>query len=216
MKKILQIALWIISGILVYLIFLSVNGPIEFKKVRKERFQAVIDNLKDIRDAQEAFKTVNGKYTSDFNALVTFVDTASFTITQQRDSSFMRFDKNYKIDLQVDTIVIDTLGFEKVRERLFKDSDRYKTMMKVPFAPEGTQFEMKADVIDSKGYKSPVFEVKVKKDLILGDQPKDLMAQENTRNSVEEVNGAYISVGSLEKVSNNGNWPPIYDRKEDN
>jgi len=64
-------------------------------------------------------------------------------------------------------------------------------------------------------YKAPVFEAKVKKDVILYDQPKDLMARENAHISVEEVNGSEIRVGSLTDVSTNGNWPPIYDKKGD-
>lgn len=215
MKTILQIVLWIVCGFLAYMIYQSVNGPIEFKKVRKERFQAVITKLKDIRDSQEAYKSVNGKYAANFQSLVKFIDTGSYTLTQQRDSSFMRFDKAYRIDVQVDTVVIDTLGFVKVKDSLFKNSDSYKTMMEVPYAKNGEKIEMKADIIEKSGYKAPVFEAKVLKDVVLYDQPKDLVAQENGRNSVEEVNGNAITVGSLVDVSTNGNWPPIYDRKDD-
>ena len=215
MKTILQIVLWIVCGLLAYLIYQSVNGPIEFKKVRQERFQAVINKLKDIRDSQEAYKSVNGKYAGNFESLVQFIDTGSHTITQQRDSSFMRFDRVYQIELQVDTIVVDTLGFVKVKDSLFKNSDSYKSMMEVPYAQNGEKFEIKADIIEKSGYKAPVFEAKVKKDVVLYDQPADLVNQENARNSVEEVNGDHIKVGSLVDVSTNGNWPPIYDRKKD-
>lgn len=213
MKTILQIVLWIVCVVFAYLIYQSVNGPIEFKKVRQERFQAVIDKLKDIRDAQEAYKSVNGKYAGNFESLIKFVDTGSYTITQQRDSSFMRYDKVYQIELQVDTIVIDTLGFVNVKDSLFKDNPAYKNMMDVPYGQNNEKFELKADIIDKSGYRAPVFEAKVKKDVILYDQPGDLMSQENTRNSVEEVNGEFITVGSLVDVSTNGNWPPIYDRR---
>ncbi len=213
MKTILQIVLWIVCGIFAYLIYQSVNGPIEFKKVRQERFQAVIDKLKDIRDAQEAYKSVNGKYAGNFESLIKFVDTGSYTITQQRDSSFMRFDRVYQIELQVDTIVIDTLGFVKVKDSLFKNDPTYANMMDVPYAQNNEKFELKADIIDKSGYRAPVFEAKVKKNVVLFDQPGDLLAQENARNSVEEVNGEFITVGSLVDVSTNGNWPPIYDRR---
>ena len=215
MKTILQIVLWIVCGFLAFMIYKSVNGPIEFEKVRQERFQAVINKLKDIRDSQEAYKSVNGKYAGSFESLVKFVDTGSYTITQQRDSSFMRFDKVYQIELQVDTIVVDTLGFVRVKDSLFKNSDAYKTMMEVPFGQNGEKFDLKADIIDKSGYRAPVFEAKVKKDVVLYDQPSDLVNQENARNSVEEVNGESIKVGSLVDVSTNGNWPPIYDRKND-
>ncbi|NJB70435.1 type II secretory pathway pseudopilin PulG [Saonia flava] len=215
MKTIIQIALWIVCILLGYLIYRSVSGPIEFKKIKQERFAKVVSSLKDIRDSQEAYKTVNGKFAKDFNSLVAFVDTGKYTITQQRDSSFMRYDKTYQIDMQKDTIIIDTLGFVSVKDSLFKGDDRFKTMMNVPGAQNGEKFEMKTAMIDKSGYRASVFEAKIKKDVILFDQPKDLLARENTHNSVEEINGSEIKVGSLVDVSTNGNWPPIYDRKDD-
>ncbi|PCJ93258.1 MAG: hypothetical protein COA50_14605 [Flavobacteriaceae bacterium] len=213
MKTILQVALWIISILLGYLIYSSVNGPIEFKKIKEERYSKIISSLKDIRNSQEAYKTVNGKFANDFNTLVAFVDTGRYTITQQRDSSFMRYNKSYQIDMQVDTIIIDTLGFVSVKDSLFKSNTRYKTMMNVPGAAKGEKFEMKADQIDKSGYKASVFEAKVKKSVVLFDQPKDLLSRENTHINVNEVNGSEITVGSLVDVSTNGNWPPVYDRK---
>jgi len=214
MKSILQVVLWIVCIGLGYLIYKSINAPIEFNKVREERFADVISKLKDIRDSQEAYKSVNGRYAGNFNSLIQFVDTADYVITQQRDTSFMRFDKTYQIDLQQDSVIIDTLGRVKVKDSLFKADNRYKTMMNVPHGQNGEKFEMKADIIDKSGYKAPVFEVKVKKDVVLYDQPKDLLAKENSYNSVEEVNGSEIKVGSLTDVSTNGNWPVLYDRKD--
>lgn len=215
MKTILQIVLWIICIGLGFLIYRSVTGPIEFKKVKEERFSKVISTLKDIRNSQEAYRTVNGKFANDFNSLVSFVDTGKYTITQQRDSSYMEFDKVYGIDMLREITIIDTLGFVSVKDSLFKGDDRYKSMMNVPYAQGGEKFTMKAEIIDKGGYKAPVFEAKVKKDVILYDQPKDLLTRENAQISVEEVNGPEIKVGSLTDVSTNGNWPPIYDKKGD-
>ena len=215
MKTILQIVLWIICVGLGFLIYRSVTGPIEFKKVKEERFSKVISTLKDIRNSQEAYRTVNGKFANDFNSLVSFVDTGKYTITQQRDSSYMEFDKVYGIDMLREITIIDTLGFVSVKDSIFKGDDRYKSMMNVPYAQGGEKFTMKAEIIDKGGYKAPVFEAKVKKDVILYDQPKDLLTRENAQISVEEVNGPEIKVGSLTDVSTNGNWPPIYDKKGD-
>ncbi len=214
MKTILQIVLWIVCIGLGYLIYKSVTGPIEFKKVKEARFADVIDKLKDIRNSQEAYKTVNGRFANDFQSLVAFVDTGQYTITQRRDSSYMEFDKVYGIDLLKEVTIVDTLGFVKVKDSLFKGDDRYKTMMNVPHAQNDEKFTMKADVIDKAGYKAPVFEAKVSKSVVLYDQPADLVARENAHVSVEEVNGSEIIVGSLDDVSTNGNWPPIYDKKQ--
>ncbi|MFZ9030099.1 MAG: hypothetical protein ACO20F_02345 [Robiginitalea sp.] len=215
MKTIFQIVLWIVCVFLGYMIYRSVTGPIEFDKVKKERFAEVIDRLKDIRNAQEAYKSVNGRFANNFNDLVAFVDTGRYTITQQRDSSYMEFDRVYQIDLLKEVTIIDTLGFVAVKDSLFKNSDRYLQMMNVPYAANNEQFTLKADIVEKGGYRAPVFEAKVAKSVVLYDQPQDLLTRENAQISVEEVNGAEIKVGSLNEVSTSGNWPPIYDKKGD-
>ncbi|MBU2945237.1 hypothetical protein [Zobellia uliginosa] len=213
MKTIIQIVLWVACVGLAYAIYQSVTGPIQFNKVKEERFGQVIAKLKDIRNAQEAYKTVNRKYAKDFNSLIKFIDTAEYTITQQRDSSYMEFDKTYQIDLLKEVKIIDTLGTVSVKDSLFKGDNRYKTLMEVPFAQGGEKFEMKSDILSKGNYKAPVFEAKVDKKVVLYDQPEDLLKKEKAEVGVEEVNGAYIKVGSIDEVSTSGNWPPIYDKK---
>jgi len=213
MKTVIQIVLWIVCIGLGYLIYQSVTGPIEFNKVKEERFAKVIAKLKDIRSAQEAYKTVNRRYAKDFNSLIKFIDTANYTITQQRDSSYMEYDKTYQIDLLKEVKIIDTLGTVSVKDSLFKSDNRYKSLMDIPDAQNGEKIQMAANVIDKGGYKAPVFEAKVEKKIILYDQPKTLLDNENTQIGVDEVNGNWIQVGSLSEVSTTGNWPPIYDKK---
>jgi hypothetical protein len=215
MKTVIQIVLWIACIGLGYLIYQSVTGPIQFNKAKEERFAKVISKLKDIRNAQEAYKTVNKKYANDFNALISFIDTGKYTITQQRDSSYMEFDKTYQIDLLKEVKIIDTLGTVAVKDSLFKNDNRYKDLSDVPGAQNGEKFEMKSAIIEKSGYKAPVFEAKVDKAVVLYDQPKTLLDKEKAEIGVEEVNGPFIKVGSLDEVSTSGNWPPIYDKKGD-
>ena len=216
MKTGIKAVLYVISVVLAYQIYLSVMAPITFNKNREERFSAVIEKLKDVRDAQVAYRTVNGEFAKDFESLISFIDTGVYTITQQKDSSFMRYNRVYRIDMQVDTVVVDTLGTVAVKDSLFKGDSSYKTLFSVPFAQNGERFEMKADVVNKQGFDAPVFEASVKKDVVLYDQPKDLLARENAHNSIEEVNGNAIKVGSLTDVSTSGNWPSIYDKKKNN
>ena len=214
-KPFVILLFWGLSGLFAYQIYQSINLPIKFEKVKKERFAEAIEKLKDIRDAQEAYRSVTGGFANDFESLVKFVDTAEFVLTQQRDSSYMEFSQVYKIDQLKEVVIIDTLGYRSVKDSLFGTSDRYRTMMDVPFAQNNEKFELKSDVLDKNGYRAAVFEAKVKKDIILWDQPRDLLAQENEQVSVDEVNGTEIILGSLTDVSTNGNWPPLYDTKKD-
>ena len=204
-------ALFFFSLILIYQIYQSINAPIEFNKVKNERYLKVIDRLKDIRNAQIAFKSVNGSYSTSFDELIKFVDSAQFTIVQKRDSSYMQYDRVYRIDMLREVVVIDTLGYVPVKDSLFSNTDSYKKMAYIPVDGVDEQFKLKADVILKNDYRVHVFEVRVSKDLILKGQNKDLIAQEKQLISVDGVNGPDIVLGSLTDVSTNGNWPTTFD-----
>ena len=210
-RKHITYALFFFSLILIYQIYQSINAPIEFNKVKNERYLKVIDRLKDIRNAQIAFKSVNGSYSSSFDELIKFVDSAQFTIVQKRDSSYMQYDRVYRIDMLREVVVIDTLGYVSVKDSLFSSNDSYKKMAYVPIDGVDEQFKLKADVILKNDYRVHVFEVRVSKDLILKGQNKDLIAQEKQLISVDGVNGPDIVLGSLTDVSTNGNWPTTFD-----
>ncbi|MEC8175448.1 MAG: hypothetical protein VYB19_04270 [Bacteroidota bacterium] len=210
-RKIITYVLYFLSIVLVFQIYNSIDAPIEFNKVKNERYQKVIERLKDIRNAQVAFKSVNGIYSDNFDSLVSFIETGEFTIIEKRDSSYMQYDRVYRIDMLREVIVVDTLGFVSVKDSLFKNDNRYKDLALVPIDGIDEKFSIKADIIDKNGYNVPVFEVKVSKDVILFDQNKDLLMQEKETVSVDGVNGPALVLGSLEDVSTNGNWPTTFD-----
>ena len=210
-RKIITYVLYFLSIILVFQIYNSIDAPIEFNKVKNERYQKVIERLKDIRNAQVAFKSVNGIYSDNFDSLVNFIETGQFTIIEKRDSSYMQYDRVYRIDMLREVIVVDTLGFVPVKDSLFKNDNRYKDLALVPIDGIDEKFSIKADIIDKNGYNVPVFEVNVSKDVILFDQNKDLLMQEKETVSVDGVNGPALVLGSLEDVSTNGNWPTTFD-----
>jgi len=95
---------WLVNLILLALaIFLgvkfynSIYAPVRFNKIKVKRYQKIVDRLKDIRDVELAHREITGDFTSSFDSLVQFIDTAKFVITQQRDSSYKYFDKGYGI-----------------------------------------------------------------------------------------------------------------------
>lgn len=212
MKIAIQAVLWILIVFFSYKIYDSINGPINFNKTKNERYAKVIDRLKNIRKAQIAHKDVNGVFANNFDSLVAFVDTGIFTLIQKRDSSYLEYDKVYRIDMLREVIVVDTLGTVPVKDSLFGDDDSYKQMAFIPISGvEDSTFHIEAGYIEKNNFKVPVFEVKVAKQIILHDQNKDLVKQENETISVDGVNGPAIILGSLTDVSTNGNWPTIFD-----
>jgi hypothetical protein len=214
MKIGIQVILWVASIFFAYKIYDSINGPLQFNQKKNERYATVIDRLKDIRSAQIAYKDVKGVFSDNFDSLIEFVDKGHFTLIEKRDSSFLEYDRIYRIDMLREVVVIDTLGTVEVKDSLFKNSDKYKEMAFIPInGVNGQKFEIASKVIDKNGYKVPVFEVKVKKSVILFDQNKDLIKQENETIAVDGVNGPEIVLGSLTTISTNGNWPTIFDAK---
>ncbi len=209
--RIIKGVLWLLIIIFAYKVYGSIKGPIDFNEVKNERYLKVIDRLKDIRNAQIAYKSVNGFYCDNFDSLINFVDTAQYTLIQKRDSSFLEYNRTFRIDMLKEVIVIDTLGFASVKDSLFRNSNRYKNMAQVPIQGVNETFKIKSDIIDKNGYGIPVFEVRVSKDIVLFDQNKDLLKQEKGLMSVDGVNGPDIVLGSLTEVSSNGNWPTTYD-----
>jgi hypothetical protein len=73
MKNFLQIVLIIVALGLAYLIYKSIQDPIDFEKAREQRYAATIQRLKDIRKAQLAYKDVYGKFTGSWDTLIDFV-----------------------------------------------------------------------------------------------------------------------------------------------
>ena len=212
-KRALELFLWALSIFFASQIYSSINGPIKFNQVKNERYTEVINRLKDIRTAQIAHKDVNGFYANNFDSLVSFIDNGIFTLIEKRDSSYLEYNRTYRIDMLKEIEIVDTLGFVSVKDSLFGNNESYKMMAKVPINGTDSEFSIKADIIDKNGYQVPVFEVKVKKDIVLFDQNKDLLDQENKVISVDGVNGPEIILGSMTDVSTSGNWPTIFDAK---
>ncbi len=216
MKLVIQLLLWIVIGFLGYLTFNAVYEPIQFDKQKEIRYQKVIDRLKDIRKAELAYKEVTGRFAGNFESLITFVDTADFTITQRRDTSYLdkEYQKTYGVDKMIQDVVIDTIGTYPVKDSIFKESDRYKKMMYVPTTDQ-KKFDIDAGSITKNETKIAVFEVKVPKRVILEGLDEDLIAQEEQVISVDGVNGKYIRVGSMNEINTSGNWPKVYGANDE-
>jgi len=214
-KPLLMIGLWALIIFLGYATFMSVYGEIQFNKIKEKRYAKVIKNLVDIRDSELAFRERKGKFTNNYSELINFIENGKFIITQRRDSTIIDEERTKAfggIEMTKEITIIDTLDQVSVKDSLFKTSTRYKTMMNVPFAPEGTKFTLKAGQIgEDADDKEPVFEASVLKKLVLHDQDSDYLYKENEVVSVEEIDGNTIRVGSMEEVKVIGNWPKLYD-----
>ena len=199
-----------------FLLFKSINDEIRFDDVKNMRYQQVILKLKDIRDSQIAHRSVKGYFQNNWDSLIKFIETDSFTITQRKDSSILdkEMTKRYGgVKTYKDIVIIDTLGFTGVKDSLFGFDNRYSKMFYVPFAKDPkTKFELNAGFLNQNGIDIPVFEAKVSKKVILYDQSINLILKENQVQSVDGVNGPSLKIGSMNEINTNGNWPKNYSK----
>lgn len=220
--------IFLIAGLLAliaffgYQLFESIAAPVKFEKVKEERYKKVIAQLIHLRTAQNAHKTITGKYTDDINKLSRFIDTAKFALVERRDSSVADRVKNKRFGLNEDDggyykeiIIIDTLGYKPVKDSLFQNIN-VATLLEYNFTNEGKKIEaqgkisLETDVFFDDDNPISVFEAVAKKQDILFDQPERLVEQELKTRAVEGVTGEVIVVGSLMEVTTSGNWPRQY------
>lgn len=210
LKPVIQLALWGLIFYLSYATFMSVYGEIQFNQLKIKRYKAVIEKLKDIRDAELAHLEITGRFTKKYENLIQFIDTAQYTITQRRDSSIIDKEqtKIFGVEMYKDIVLIDTLGYVPVKDSLFGTDERYRTMMNIPegAGQPGSTIDLAVGELDGIS----VFEAKVDKKIILFDQDANLVSKEREVVSLENVSGPVLKVGSLEEVNTNGNWPKTF------
>lgn len=205
---IVSVLLIAIAAFLVYKINFEIQKPMQFNKEKKVRYAKVIESMKIIRDAEVAFKKVKGRYTDNGEELINFIETGQFALTQTRNV-VKTVNVGGGITKEIEERVVDTIGYEPVKTK-FAGKD-YKNMLKIPGTDQTFKIEI-GFVEKIAGLKAQVFEVKVDKALILEGMDMNLIKQEKEAIGGEEIKGEFLRVGSLGEVSEDGNWPPFYDK----
>jgi len=208
MKTALQVIfVFVILG-LGYLIYDSINQPIEFQDQQAKRQTAVVNRLKIIREAQVAYKGIYEKYTGSFDTLIDFVKTGNFKITKNEGSltdSMLNEGMTEKEALKLGIIKRDTI-LVSVKDSLCHDLDP-DSLRYVPFSPDKAQFEIAATALtSSSGLVIPVFEASVTNKVYLkGLDNQERINMDDLAKNLGRFPG--LKVGSVEEANNNaGNW----------
>lgn len=193
-KLILQIVLGIAIVVLVYFVYESIMGPVRFNSEKDKRREMVINRLKEIRDAELAYKSVNGRYTGSFDTLITFVTAGKIPIimftADPNDSTFTNPIK-------------DTVGYIAVMDSIFKDMPNFKPeeLRYIPYSDEEggakVEFEINAGMIDKGKVKVAVVEVFAANKHFLVGMPL-------ARYNVDPEDG--LRMGSMSEPTTDGNW----------
>jgi hypothetical protein len=189
--RILSIALFVVALGLAYFLFDSIKYKIDEEERIAKIEERIVEKLKMIRDAEVAYASVNGRYTSDWDKLLAFVDTGKLYNILRKERIIML---SYGADSTV--VTYDTLGTVSVRDSIFNEQ-RYPNfnLETLPLIPggEGERFELFADQITKgTGAKVNVFEA------------KDVVVVNPMRRAENSVGP--LRVGSRTEATTQGNW----------
>ena len=208
-KAIIQILLFIAVIALTYLIYRSIQRPIDFEKSRKERYEATIERLKDIRKAQLAYKDIYGKFTGSWDTLIYFVTYDSIRNirrTGELTDSMIEASINEQKALELGLIIRDTIR-ESALESLFGKGYNANQLRYIPVPDEKIEFHLAAGAVRTgSGITVPVFEAKAHNNTILKNLDEQMIINLNgQRRANEKYPG--LQVGSLTEANNSaGNW----------
>lgn len=209
MKTVIQIALIILAVVFAFLIFKSVERPIEFKKAKDARYETTVDRLKDIRKAELAYRELNGKFTGSWDTLINFVKNDSLPLVRKigmLTDSMIDAGWDEDIAIKKGKIIRDTIRIS-VLDTLFGKSYAIENIKMIPVPDTIAEFHLGATIVTTgSGIKVPIFEAKAHNNTILNKLDRQLVINLNDQ---RRTNGKYpgLKVGSLVEANNNtGNW----------
>ena len=210
MKKVIQPLLIISIIVLGYLIVESIMRPIRFQREVNEREQVTISRLKDIREAQKAFKDVYKRYTGSFDTLQTFLRQDSFTVIKAIGTIPEEWLDEFGLERAREKainegVIIRESATRSVMDSLFGQTYPIDSLKMIPFTG-GKEFEIESsEVITSSNLMVQVVEVKCYYEDLLKGLNEQLIAN-YTDQRVTMTGFPGIKFGSLEEGTLSGNW----------
>ena len=114
--RILSIVFLLIAIYLGYFLVDSVKSVIDEEAYIRKTESTIIEKLKLIRDTEVAYQLVHGKYSSDWDTLISFLDSGIIYITERREEIIP---KEYGTEEVI--VHVDTVGTQTAREFVFTE-----------------------------------------------------------------------------------------------
>ncbi len=134
MKIVLNILLTAAVLGLVYLLYVSIAEPIQFKEEWKLRERKVANQLEDVRKAQIAFKDIVGYYATTFDTLAQVLKTENFKIKTtigDPDDPNSNFREFYTEVPAIDSINAMGINLDSLAYIPYSDGEEFTIIAKV-------------------------------------------------------------------------------------
>lgn len=231
MNKIVKILLCylvlpVIILLLVWAIITNVRKPVVFNKQKDAREEVAIQQLKDIRDLQVAFRATNGHFTASMDSLIDYYNNGSMDVLMKIGSSddslsvvhteaVKKANRGitaqglYELYLKGDKDLVFTVDNKMpVKDTLFKGRTDFdvNSLKYIPFSNNQSEVIMNAVVNKVSGVNVPLFEAKIPYKILLQGLDNQLRINlDSERRAANKYEG--LQVGSIDSPNNNaGNW----------
>jgi hypothetical protein len=115
LTRIISIVLFLISLSLAYYLYSSINSTIKFREQITLTERQITDKLSVIRESQKIFLETYGRYTSNWDSLINFIETAELPITVKTETIIPL---SYGVDSV--HVKIDTIGKISAKDKIFR------------------------------------------------------------------------------------------------
>ncbi len=193
MRKIFNILLLLLAGLLAFLLYKSIEEPIAFEKFRKERKGTVVAQLESIREAQKLYQGITGEYAADFDTLADVLTNGSFSIIKVIGDPD---DPNFTGEITYDTILRPAI--DSVR----KMNIDLANLRFVPYTDKKKTFDIDAAVVVYQSTDVPVVQVGTPWNTFMGTYGDPRFAQYDQKYNPKSA----IKFGDMTKPNLNGNW----------
>jgi hypothetical protein len=197
MKIGIQALLAILSILIAYLIWDSIDSKIVLTESVETRNKVVHERLEQIRDAQVEYKKVRGEYAKTFDNLIDFLKNDSIPQVKMEGEVPDSLIGKEALALEMGIIKRDTTKIP-VREILFVENFN-KVLDSIAYIPYsgGAKFTMDAGKVEKGKVVVGVFEAKA--------SYKDVYKGLKTDNEGIDMS-KFIAIGNMEDPTTNGNW----------
>lgn len=201
-RKTIQLILWPVIIILAWLVYRSPISLKEFQEETNYRKSAVVQDLKDIRTAQIAFKDKYRVYAGDFNSLLSFVKNDSLAVVKAIGETPDSLTESQALSAGIisrDTVFVPAYQTIFNQDYLDTRDSRFPfDLDKLPIVPFSDEmFNIESGNIEKGKVVVQVFEVSTTYTTFLNGL--------DATNKGIDLN-KIIRVGSMSEVSINGNW----------